>query len=133
MLIAAISRASCEWRPVRPSPCAQPAALHPALQLAQRDMPDDQHARVGIVKTRDRHKILAAITFEYIGVVDPDLLQSFEAVGRETGRDHGELLDAALGERLDAVDGRRLEPSGPAETRLECEHQLLLVHSELLP
>src|SRR5215467_12352812 len=106
--------------------CVQPAASHPSLQLAQRDMPDDQHARVAIVKTRDRHKILAAITLEYIGVVDPDLLQSLEAVGREAGRDHRKLLDAALGERLDAVDGRRLEPSGTAEARLECEHQLLL-------
>src|SRR5215470_10953424 len=115
MLIAAISRASCEVALSLAEPCAQPAALHPALQLAQRDMPDDQHARVAIIKTRDRHKILAAITLEHIGVLDPDLLQSLEAVGREARRDHGQLLDAALGQRLDAVDRRRQEPSGPAE------------------
>src|SRR5262245_21256944 len=114
-------------------PSAQPPASHPAFQLAQRDMPDYQHARIAIVKTRDRHKILAAIALEHIGVVDRDLLQGLEAVGRKTGRDHGELLDATFGERLDAVDGCGLEPSGPAKARLEGEHQFLLVHPELLP
>src|SRR5262245_13102469 len=114
-------------------PSAQPAASHPALQLAQGDMPDYQHARITIVKTRDRHKILAAIALEHIGVVDRDLLQGLEAVGREAGCDHGELLDATFGERFDAVDGRGLEPFGSAEARLEREHQFLLVHPELLP
>src|SRR5215510_2199863 len=114
-------------------PCVQPAASYPAFQLAQRDMPDYQHARVAIVKTRDRHKILAAIALEHVGVVDRDLLQSLKTISREAWRDHRQLLDATLGERLDAVDGRRLEPSGPAEARLEREHQLLLVHPELLP
>src|SRR5262245_8274688 len=88
--------------------CVGPLNLrsYPTLQLAQRDVPDYQHARVAIVKARDGHEILAAIALEHIGVLDPDLLPGLETIGRKARRDHGPVLDAALGEPLDAVDGR---------------------------
>src|SRR5262249_1956292 len=105
---------------------------YPPSELAQRELADHQHARLAVVETRDRKEILAAIAVKDMSVLARDLLERLQTVGREAGRDDGEALHAALGERFGGLDGRGLEPFAASEPRLEREHQLVLVEIELL-
>src|SRR5437868_3396414 len=97
----------------------RPIVSHPTFELAQRHLPEHQHARRAVVETGDGEKILAAVAVEDAGVLDRNLLQRLQAIGGKSGRDHDQILDAALGELSDGVDGRRLKPLGAAEARLE--------------
>ena len=57
-------------------------------------------------------------------VLDRDLLQRLQAVGGKSRRHHGEVLHAALRQRLHGLVGVGLQPFGAAEARLERQHQL---------
>src|SRR5262249_45558927 len=76
-------------------------ALHPALELAQHQVLDHPHAGLAVVEARDVGEILAAGALEVVRVLDRDLLQRLEAIGRKAGRDHGEILDPLAGQTLD--------------------------------
>src|SRR5438105_2748249 len=54
---------------------------YPSFELAQRDLPDHQHAGRAVVEAGNRRKILAAIFLERVRVLDRDLLQRFQTIG----------------------------------------------------
>src|SRR5437588_11657293 len=110
----------------------RPIVSHPTFELAQCHLPEHQHARRAVVETGDGEKILAAVAMEDAGVVDRNLLQRLQAIGGKSRRDHDQILDAALGELPDGVDGCGLKPLGAAEARLERQHQLVVSEFELL-
>ena len=53
---------------------------------------------VAVVEAGDGEEIAAAMFLEDMRVLDRDFFQRFQAIGREAGRDHGEILDAFLGQ-----------------------------------
>src|SRR5262249_32706993 len=54
------------------------AGSHPALELAQSELPDHQHAGRAVVEAGDGGEILAAVLLEDARVLDRDLLERFE-------------------------------------------------------
>src|SRR4051812_29823829 len=76
----------------------QPQTLRPALELAFGQLADHLHARRAVVEAGDGRKMLAAIVFEDLGVLERDLPQRPQAIGGKTGRAHGHALHAFLGE-----------------------------------
>src|SRR2546430_16865230 len=53
----------------------RPIISHPTLELAQRHLPEHQHAGCAVVETGDGEKTLAAVAVEDAGGLDRDLLQ----------------------------------------------------------
>src|SRR5215471_16377517 len=72
--------------------------LYPALELPQRHLPDHQHAGRTVVEAGYRREILTPVFLEQARVFDRDLLERFEAIGREARRDDREVLHPVLGE-----------------------------------
>src|SRR6516165_5711704 len=89
--------------------------LYPALELPQRHLPDHQHAGRAVVEAGYRREILTAVLLEDTRALDRDLLERFEAIGREARHDHGNILHPGLGELLEGEVGRGLEPFAAAE------------------
>jgi len=73
---------------------------------------------------------LTAVLAEDCGILDRDLLQRLQAIGREARRDHRDRLDPALRQSPHGRIGRGLEPLRATEARLISHHQLPLVEAE---
>src|SRR5262245_14154949 len=84
------------------SACAVPDS-HPALELAQSELPDHQHAGRAVVEAGNGGEIRAALLLEDVRVLDRDLLERLETVGGKAGRDHHQVLHPLLGQPLDGA------------------------------
>src|SRR5690606_19812425 len=102
----------------------------PAAELAPHQMLQQFHARRAVVEAGKRRELLTAMLAEEFRVLDGDLLERLDAVGREAGRDHGEAPHALVAERPHRLIGIGLEPFGAAETGLEGEPDLLTKRAE---
>src|SRR5579884_3763621 len=94
-------------------------ALNPALELAHDHVADDRHAALTVVEAGDVREILAPRPAENLGVLDGDLFQGLETVGREAGRDDDQVAHAPCRKGLHGGVRIGLEPFGRAEARLE--------------
>src|SRR5665213_444392 len=80
---------------------------YPALKLAQHQLPDHVHAGLAVVEAGAEGKLLAAIMPKNLGVFLGDFFQRFQAIGGETGGDHGYPARAVLGQLRDGLVGIR--------------------------
>src|SRR6185437_12802260 len=120
-----VAKAGCKVRPAENSGRISDKYLsEPALKFAQHQLTYYIHARLAVVETGDRGKLLAAIVLEDLGVFLRDFLQRLEAVGGETRRHHGDAAHAVLGQLRDGLVGVGLKPLIKTEARLEGQQQL---------
>src|SRR5262249_58363230 len=95
-------------------------------------LPAPHMAGRAVLRTAYRNQILTAVLLEDTRALDRDLLERFEAIGREAWHDDRNVLHPALGELLEREVGRGLEPFAAAEPRLKCHNQFRLVEIEPL-
>src|SRR5919112_1442319 len=93
--------------------------LQPAFELPLHDVADHPHAILAVVEAGQVGELLAAVVHEDLAILPIELLEGFEAVGREARRDDRHALDAALGQGLHGLVRVGLEPLRLAEARLE--------------
>src|SRR4051812_38530135 len=72
----------------------------PALQLPLDDVPDDPHAVRAVVEAGQVREGLAAVMHEDLPVLDVELLEGLEAIGREARGHEGDAFHSALGQGL---------------------------------
>src|SRR5688500_8563984 len=91
----------------------------PTFKFAGNQAFEHRHAFGRIVEAVEPREMRAASTEKRLAAADAKLFDRFEAVGGKTGRGDGDALHALAGISGEYWLGRRLEPFGAAETRLE--------------
>src|SRR3954466_9393258 len=105
---------------------------NPTLQLSQHELAYHVHARVAVIEAGNEGKLLTAVVLEDLGVFLRDFLQSLQAIGGETRRQHADPAHALLAQPLHGLVGIGLQPLVETEARLEGQKQLVVVEPHAL-
>src|SRR5574338_330991 len=97
---------------------------HPSFKLAEQEPLQHGHPFRRIVEAFEQRELLAPARKEGLAPADPELFQRLQAVGGEPGRGHRNAFDAAAPVGGERRIGRRFEPPGAAEARLESDIHL---------